>query len=107
MAMSSEPELLKEISQKLSQLIVLTKLASAKSISETKQAIKKDPAAVIILDLADGTISSTQMNLKVQEKTKLSERTIQNRIADLVEKGALTPFRKGKELYYENSGLYD
>jgi hypothetical protein len=105
--MSSEPELLKEISHKLSQLIVLTKLSSAKIIAETKEAIKKDPASVAILDLADGTLSSSQMNHIVQEKTKLSERTVQNRIADLVEKGALTPIRKGKELYYENSGLYD
>jgi DNA-binding transcriptional ArsR family regulator len=107
MAMSSETELLKEISHKLSQLIVLTKLSNAKIIAETKEAIKKDPASVAILNLADGSLTSSQINQRVQEKTKLSERTVQGRIADLIEKGALNSIRRGQELYYENSGLYD
>lgn len=107
MAMSSDSELLKEISHKLSQLIVLTRLSNAKVIAETKEAIKKDPASVAILALADGSLTSSQINAKVQEKTKLSERTVKGRIADLIEKGALNAFRKGNEVYYENSGLYD
>jgi len=33
--------------------------------------------------------------------------TVKRRMSELVEKGALTSTRKGKEVYYENSGLYD
>jgi len=107
MPMSNEIELLKEISHKLSQLLVLTKLSSSKVIAETKEEIRKDPVSLALLSSADGSLSLTQMTGKVIEQTKASERTVKRRIADLVEKGALTSIKKGKENYYENSGLYD
>jgi Fic family protein len=106
MAMT-EVELLKEISRKLSQLLVLTKLSNSKVIAETKEEIKRDPVAKAILALADGLLTSLQLKEKVVEQTKVSERTVQRRILDLVEKGAITPVRKGAEVYYEDSGLYD
>lgn len=107
MPMSNEIELLKEISHKLSQLLVLTRLSSSKAIAETKEEIKKDPVSLALLSSADGSLSSTQMTDKAIEQTGASERTVRGRIADLVEKGALTSIRKAKEIYYENSGLYD
>jgi len=106
MAMSSE-ELLKEISHKLSQLIVLTKLSNGKIIDDIKSELKKDPVAQAILTLADGNLSSAQLKEKVAQNTNMSEKTVQRRILDLVEKGVLTPIRKGNEMYYENTGLYD
>ena len=105
--MSDEIELLKEISYKLSQLLVLTKLSNSKVFAETKEEIKKDPVAQMILALADGLLSSSQLKEKVAEQTRVSEKTVQRRILDLVEKGAIMPIRKGVELYYENSELYD
>jgi len=106
MAMA-EIELLKEISRKLSQLLVLTKLSNSKVIAETKEEIKRDLVAQAILALANGLLSSLQLKEKVTEQTKVSEKTVQRRIVDLVEKGAITPIRKGTEVYYEDSGLYD
>jgi len=105
--MATEIELLKNISDRLGQLLVLTRLANAKAIADFKEEIKKDPVFQAILDLADGSLASSQMNEKVQEKTKVSERTVKGRIAQLLEKGALNSIRKGKEVYYEKSGLYD
>jgi Fic family protein len=105
--MSDEVELLKEISHKLSQLIVLTRISNSKSIAETREEIKKDPVSRALITLADGSLSSSQLNDKVVEQTKKSDRTVRGRIAELVEKGALTPVKKGKEIYYENSGLYE
>jgi Fic family protein len=105
--MSDEIELLKEISHKLSYLLVLTKLSNSKAIAETKEEIRKDPVSLALLSLADGSLSSTHMTSKVIEQAKASERTVRGRISELVEKGALIPLRKGKEIYYENSGLYD
>lgn len=105
--MTDETELLKEISHKLSQLIVLTKLSNSKVIAETKEEIRKDPVSRALLDLADGTLSSAQLKDKVIQQTNTSEATVKRRISDLTEKGALISTRKGKEIYYENSGLYD
>ena len=105
--MSEEIELLREISRKLSQLIVLTKLSCSKLIEDNKKEIRKDVVSRLILDLADGSLSSSQLKEKVMVQAKVSESTVKRRIADLIEKGALIFTRKGKEIYYENSGLYD
>jgi DNA-binding transcriptional ArsR family regulator len=106
MAMS-ETDLLKEISQKLSQLITLTRLSSSEVIAKTKEEIKKDSIAQQILTLTDGSLSTLQLVQKVATQNSISERTVQRRIADLLEKGALDVSKKGNVTYYENSGLYE
>jgi Fic family protein len=103
----AEVKLLEDISSKLSQLLVLTRLSNSKVIAEAREEINRDPVAQALLALADDSLSSSQLKEKVAEQTNVSEKTVQRRILDLVEKGAITPIRKGKEIYYENSGLYD
>ena len=105
--MSDEVSLLKEISKKLSQLIFLTKLSNLKLIEETKQRIKEDKVLQTILDTADGSLSSLNLKQKIMTSRKVSKPTVERRMAWLVERGALTPIRKGNEVFYENSGLYD
>lgn len=105
--MTDETDLLKEISRKLGRLLVLTKLSNSKVIAETKEEIKKDPVSRALLDLADGSLSSFQIKDKVIEQTKASQSTVERRINELVEKGGLIANKKGHEVYYENSGLYD
>lgn len=105
--MTDEVDLLKEISQKLSQLLVLTKLSNSKVIEETKEEIKKDQVLLALLNLADGSLSYSEIIQKAIEQTKASESTVRRRIVDLVEKGGLNAIRRGREVYYENSGLYD
>lgn len=105
--MSEEVKLLKEISRKLSQLIVLAKLSNSEFIEETKKEIRKDKVYHKIMELADGSLGSTELKQKVMTLAKVSKPTVERRMSELVEKGALTPTRKGREIYYENSGLYD
>ena len=94
MAMSDEVELLKDISRKLSQLIVITKISNSEAIAATKKKIREDPVSCALLNLADGTLSAGQLTDKVKKKTKKSERTVQGRIADLIENGALIAEKK-------------
>jgi DNA-binding transcriptional ArsR family regulator len=105
--LSDEITLLKEISRKLSQLIILFRMTNRKEIDEMKKEIKKDKVARSILELADGSLSVKSLREKISESTKVSEVTVRRRIYELVDKGALTVNRKGKENFYENSGLYD
>ena len=105
--MPDEVKLLREISRKLSQLIVLTKLSNSKSIEETKKEIRKDKVCQALLDLADGALGATQQKQKVMAIAKVSQDTVERRIYLLVEKGELIPNRKGRVTFYENSGLYD
>lgn len=99
--------LLKEISHKLSQLISLVKIANKDLIRKTKEEIKKDAVFSKILEISDGTLSAVQFKQKVANATKVSQKTVERRISELVEMGAFTATRKGKEIYYENSGLLD
>jgi len=72
-----------------------------------KKEIKKDKVARSILELADGSLPVKSLREKISQSTKVSEVTVRRRIYELVDKGALTANRKGKENFYENSGLYD
>jgi len=105
--LSDEVTLLKEISRKLSQLIILFKMTNQEKIDEIAEQIKKDKVARSILEFADGSLSVKSLKKKVIMSVKVSEKTVRNRIYELVDKGALIAYRKGKENYYENSGLYD
>lgn len=105
--MSDEITLLKEISRKLSQLIILFRMTNRKEIDEIKKEIRKDKVARSILEFADGSLPVKSLKEKVSQSTKVSEVTVRRRIYELVDKGALIVNRKGNENFYENSGLYD
>ena len=105
--MSDEITLLKEISRKLSQLIILFKMTKQEKIDEIGKQIKQDKVARSILKFADGSLSAKLLKDKVIKSAKVSEKTVENRIYELVDKGALIVNRKGRENYYENSGLYN
>lgn len=106
--MSTEnTELLKEISSKLGQLITLFKLSMGDTIRKVKEEIRNDRVSRTILDLADGSLASVQLQQQVVSTTGASIATVKRRINNLVEKGALISRRRRREIYYENSGLYD
>jgi len=104
---SDEIDLLKEISRKLSQLIILFKMTNQEKIDEVRKEIKEDNVTRSILDFADGSLSVKSLKEKVVKSTKVSEKTVRNRIYELVDKGALIVNKKGKESFYESSGLYE
>ena len=105
--LSDEITLLKEISRKLSQLIILFRMTNRKEIDEIKKEIRKDKVARSILEFADGSLPVKSLKEKVSQSTKVSEVTVRRRIYELVDKGALIVDRRGNENFYENSGLYD
>ena len=87
-------------------LILLTKLSNLSTLANIKKELEKDDVAKTVLSLADGSLSSNQLKEKVAKKTNVSKKTAQRRILELIEKGALLAIKKGSEVYYENSGLY-
>lgn len=105
--MSENTEILKEISKKLSQLIVLWKITNIETIKNRKEEIVKDETSKKILELADGQLSSSLLKHEIIKEYEVSERTIKRRLRELLDLGALVMNRKGSEIYYENSGLYD
>ncbi len=69
--------------------------------------VEKDKISKRILELADGTVTYSELAKKVAEEMKVSEITVKRKISSLKEWGFLKTIRKGREVYYENSGLFD
>lgn len=105
--LSEDTKILKEISKKLSQLIILWKISNVETIKNRKKEIEQDKISKKILELANGQLPSSSLKQEIAKLFKKSERTVERRLKKLVELGALTTKRVGNESYYENSGLYD
>jgi len=103
----NEEVTLKDVVDRLDQLIVLLKLANRDVIKKVKEEIMKDPVSRKILELADGTREYTTLAKEVAKITDKSERTVKARISELSELGAIRGRRKGIKVYYETTGLYD
>ena len=100
-------ELLKEISHKLDQLIVLTKMARREEINKLREKVKKDPVLSEIVKLSDGSLPSSQFKSNVAKAVNKSESLVEKGIYELEDDGVIVPTRKGREIYYINSGLID
>ena len=102
-----EIKILSEISRKMDQLIILLKLSNRKSLDEFKKDVKKDKVSKKILELADGTLSYSDLSNKIAEETEVAEITVKRKISSLREMGFLITRKEGREVYYENSGLFE
>lgn len=98
---------LKDVVDRLDQIIVLLKLANRDVIRKTKEEIMKDPVSRKILELADGTREYTVLAEEVSKATGRSVRTVKARISELSEKGAIRGVRKRGRVYYQPTGLYE
>jgi len=105
--MSKEQKLLKEISHKLDQLIILTKLSSLDIIEKYKTRIRDDKVLAKILDYSDGSLSYSKLCEKVSKELGVAEITVMKKVSELKEMGFLVTERKGREVYYAKSGLFE
>lgn len=103
----SEEVTLKDVVDRLDQLIVLWKLANRSVILKIKEEIMKDSVSRKILDLADGSRDYTNLAEEVSKTTGKSDRTAKGRISELSEKGAIRGIKKEGKVYYQSTGLYD
>ena len=105
--MSEQLETLKEISRKLDQLIILTKLGNLGIIEEYRKRVRGDKVAAMILDYSDGSLSYSEISEKVSEGLGVAEITVKKKITDLREMGFLVTERRGRQVYYDKSGLFE
>jgi DNA-binding transcriptional regulator PaaX len=98
---------LKEISHKLDQLIILTKLNSIEIIKQYKAKIRRDKIAAKILDYCDGSLSYSKLVENVAKELGVAEITVRKKISELKDMGFLVTERKGREVYYDKSGLFE
>jgi DNA-binding transcriptional regulator PaaX len=88
-------------------LVILTKLNSLGIIKKYETKIRRDKIAAKILDYSDGSLSYSKLVEKVSKELGVSEVTVRKKIAELKEMGFLVTERKGREVYYDKSGLFE
>ncbi len=98
---------LKDISNKLDQLVILWKLNNPQIINDFKNKIKRDKIFSKILEYADGSLTYSELSKEVATNTNSAEITVLKKISRLKDWKILITERKGKGVYYKNSGLLD
>ena len=105
--MKKEQEILKEISHKLDQLIILTKLNSLDIIEKYKVKIRGGRVFAKILNYSDGSLSYSKLCDKVSKELGVAEITVRKKVSELKNMGFLVTERKGRQVYYATSGLFE
>lgn len=105
--MSKELETLREISRKLDQLIILTKLSNLDIIAEYKAKIRGDKVFRKILDYSDGSLSYSDLCEKISKELGVAEITVRKKVSELKEMGFLVTERRGRKVYYDTSELFE
>lgn len=100
-------EILKEISNKLDQLIALWKLDNWESLKKFEKEIKRDKVYARILKYADGSLSYSELVKKVSKDAEVAEITVKQKLSVLKDRKILITKRSGRTVFYENSGLLE
>jgi DNA-binding transcriptional ArsR family regulator len=105
----SEPkdEMLSEISDKLDTLIALMKIGNRDALEEYRQRISKDKVCSKIMEKLEEPLTYGVLCKKVAEELAMAEITVRKKISELKDMGLLKTVKKGREVYYEKSGLVD
>ena len=105
--MSEQLDALKEISRKLDQLIILTKLSNRDVLAEYKAKVRGDKVFGKILDYSDGSLGYSQLCEKIAKELSVAEITVMKKVSQLKEMGFLVTERRGRNVYYATSGLFE
>jgi DNA-binding transcriptional ArsR family regulator len=105
--MSSEQKILEEISRKLDQLIILTKLSNLEIIAKYKATVQGDKVFAKILEYSNGSLSYSELSEKISKELGVAEITVKKKLSSLKEMGFLVSERKGNQVYYTTSGIFE
>jgi hypothetical protein len=105
--MTHENNELEKIAKKLDQLIVLMKISTRSSLADLKKQLEKDKMYIRILEITEEPTGYSAICDKLHAELGVAEITAKRKIADLKGMGLLVSERKGREVYYESSGLID
>jgi Fic family protein len=94
-----------DIVSRLDRLIGILELAHRDDIQRAREAIRSDKTYAAVLALTANETPAGKLSKAVQQKTKQSPKTVQRRIADLIELGALERIGAGGSVKYKATGL--
>ena len=82
-------------------------LSNKAELQKIKEDLKKDKIAQALISKADGTLSYSELAKKVANELKVAEITVKKKISDLKSLGIIIGYRKGREVYYQVSTLFE
>lgn len=104
--MDEELKILNKINNKLDQIIVLFKFSLSDKIDKYIKEIENDKVSKKILEIADGSLSYTELKDKVSELIGVHEITVRRRISELSRKGLIVGQKNGREVYYTSIDIF-
>jgi len=100
-------KLVESLERKLDVIISLLKIENSEKIKELRIQINEDIPSKLVLEYADGTLSYTELKNKVANDGGVHEITVRRRIAELADMGLLIGSKRGREVYYSNTGIIE
>jgi hypothetical protein len=96
-----------DVVERLDRVIAILGLANEDAIERARREIRSDEINAAILDLAPTAVLAGELLKKVQGKVKktAAKRTVQDRIAHLVERGLLEKSGTGPKTGYRSTGI--
>jgi DNA-binding transcriptional ArsR family regulator len=76
-------------------------------INKHRDKIRNDIVASKILEYSDGSLSYSKLSEKVSKELGVAKITVMKKISDLSKIGILVTERKGREVFYDTSGLFE
>ena len=105
--MTNEEDILKEISHKLDQLIILEKLSNLETINQYRDSLSRDKVYAKILKYSDESLGYSEMCDKISEELGVAKMTVMKKVSKLKDMGFLVTNRRGRKVYYARSGLFE
>jgi len=94
-----------EVLRRLDRLIGLFELAHQDELQRARESVRTDKTYAAILASTDTEMAAGKLKKAVQTKTRQSPKTVERRIADLIEIGALERIGAGGSVGYRATGL--
>lgn len=94
-----------DILRRLDRLIGILELAHREDIESSREAIRSNKTYAAVLALTTTEAPAGKLTKAVQQKTGESLKTVQRRIADLIEIGALERTGVGGNTKYQATGM--
>jgi hypothetical protein len=94
-----------DIARRLDRLIGILELVHRDEIQRAREGIRGDKTYASVLALTSKETPAGKLSKAVQQETKQSAKTVQRRIADLIEIGAVDRLGAGGNVSYKATGL--
>lgn len=94
-----------QLISKLDHLIALYELVNSEALAAARSALRADPTTSAILARAEDWIPAGKLKSEIAGALSTSEKTVQRRVSELVDRRALVSQRADGGILYKSTGV--